>query len=91
VPPTAEPLKFTRAELTPLQSVWFVTAFTDGRGLTVIVNVCTGPEQLLEIVRGVTDIVAVRGDEDVFAAVNEVILPEPLMPSPILVLLLVQL
>jgi len=66
---------------------------TVGVGFTVIVNVTGVPVQvsppLLKL--GVIVIVAVTGAVPVFVAVKAPILPVPLAPSPMLVLLLVQL
>jgi hypothetical protein len=67
------------------------TAF--GVGFTVIVNVRGVPVHSVPPFRklGVTVIVAVTGAFVVLVAVNEAMLPLPLAPSPIEVLLLVQL
>jgi hypothetical protein len=66
-----------------------------GIGLTVTVNVCADPIQDTELFvkTGVTDTVLEIGLLDVLVAVNEVILSTPLLPepSPVAVLLLVQL
>ena len=69
-----------------------------GDGRTVIVNVLGVPKQLtggnpgvLFVYTGVTVTVATTGEVPVFIAVNAGIFPVPLAPSPILVLLLVQL
>jgi hypothetical protein len=92
VPATA-PLKFTAVVGDPLHTVWLLTAFTVGVGLTVIVNVVEAPVQvtpLLVYVR-VTVIVATTATKPEFVAVNDGISPVPLAPKPILVLLFVQL
>ena len=57
-------------------------------GLTVTVNVDGVPVHPFAV--GVTVIVEVIGEVVAFVAVNEGTLPEPLDPSPIAVLLLVQ-
>jgi hypothetical protein len=66
---------------------------TDGVGLTVIVNCFVGPEHVTpELVNlGVTVIVAITGLVPVLTAVKAKISPVPLPPSPIDVVLLVQL
>ena len=56
-----------------------------GIGLTVRVNVLTGPVQPLAV--GVTDTVAVTGEVPVLVAVNAGIFPEPLVPKPMSTLL----
>lgn len=63
-----------------------------GVGFTVIVNVWEGPGQSTDplLNEGDTVIVAVIGDEPVFVAVNDR-LPVPSVPSPMAVLVLVQL
>lgn len=61
-----------------------------GPGLTVIVNVLTGPAQLMPLVIVAnTEIVAVTGEVVGFTAVNDGRLPTPLGARPIDVLLLV--
>lgn len=60
-------------------------AFTDGIGFTVIVKVLTGAVQPLEV--AIILIVATIGVLVVFAAVNDGILPDPLVPNPIFELL----
>jgi hypothetical protein len=60
-----------------------------GVGFTVMVNVCTGPGQLLAV--GVTVNIPLVGAEPVLVAVNEAIAdPLPLKPMPIVELLFVQ-
>jgi hypothetical protein len=59
-----------------------------GDGLTVIVKVESGPEQLLRV--GVKVIVAVITADVVLLAVKEGILPEPDAARPIAVFVLVQ-
>jgi hypothetical protein len=83
------PLKLTALLIPLLQITWSVTVFTAGVGFTVIVNVIGVPEQLFA--DGVIVIVPDIGDVPVFFAVKEEILPDPLGPSPIAVLLFVQL
>lgn len=63
-------------------------AATTGSGLTVTINDCAGPKQVP--VSGVTEITAVTGTVPVLMAVNAAIVPEPDAPSPIDVLVLVQ-
>lgn len=65
-----------------------VVAPTTGSGLTVTMNDCAGPKQ--EPVSGVTEITDVTGTVPVLTAVNAAIVPEPDAPSPIEVLVLVQ-
>ena len=63
-----------------------------GRGLTVMMKVFDGPLQLTEplVMVGVTVMVAIAGAVPVFIATNAGILPVPVAPSPMLVLLFVQ-
>lgn len=89
MPLIEDPLKVTEPVFAPLQSVRLATALTAGKGLTVMLNVCAVPEQLLAV--GITETVAVMGEAELFEAVNEAMLPLPLAPSPIEVVLLVQL
>jgi hypothetical protein len=70
----------------PLQIVAVLLKIT-GLGLTVIVNICAVPGQLLAV--GVTVIVPVIGAFVVLVAVNAAIFPVPLAASPIVVLLFV--
>ena len=87
--PGTLPVKFTAVLLVPAQRVWSDTAFTDGIGLTVIVNDLGVP--LVTPSVGVTMIVATTGVLPLFTAVKEAILPVPLAARPIEVLLLTQL
>ena len=61
-------------------------------GLTVMVKVLVGPAQLISplVIVGVTTMVATMGEEPVFTAMNEAILPEPVAARPIDGVLLVQ-
>ena len=70
-----------------------VIAFTCAVGFTVIVKLRGVPVHvtLPLVYAGVTVIVAVTGDVPVLTAPKEAILPVPLAPSPIEVLLFVQL
>ena len=76
--------------LIPLHTVWLVgVTVIIGVGLTFIVNVCTGPGQLLAV--GVTVKIPVVGTVPVLVAVNEAImLPTPEPNTPIVGLLLLQ-
>ncbi len=67
--------------------------FTVGVALTVIVKLCTDPEQamLLFVKTGVTLICAITGLLPLLIALKAAILPEPDATSPIDVALLVQL
>jgi hypothetical protein len=75
----------------PLHTVWLVTPFTVGAGLTVIVNVVGVPVHVTAplVYEGVTVIVAVTGDAVALVAVNEPILPVPFAANPIDVVLFV--
>ena len=76
------------AEVVPLlHKAWLPGLLTVPPGLTVIVNVETGPKQLLAC--GVTVNTPLIGDAPALVAVNDAIAaPEPLAPIPIPVLLL---
>jgi hypothetical protein len=67
--------------------------FTVGVALTVIVKLCTVPEQttLLFVNTGVTLICAITGLSPLLTALKAAMLPEPDAPSPMDVALLVQL
>ena len=86
--PATDPLNGIAATVAVLHTVALVIAATSGVGLTVIVNICVLPEQLLA--DGVTDIVAVLTALVAFVAVNDAMLPEPLAARPIDGSLLVQ-
>ena len=80
--PGTGPLIVTAAVVVPLHTVWFAIAFTDGVGLTVIVNVTGGPAQPVAAT-GVTVIVAVTGAVPVLVAMKLGILPTPAPARPI--------
>lgn len=85
---------FTKVELVPEQMVWLGTLkLTCGAGFTVMVNVCTVPEQLTLLLpnTGVMLMVAVIGLAVLFTATNDGILPEPEAAKPIPAAELVQL
>ena len=84
--------KFTAAVGALLQTVWFEIGLSTGVGLTVMLNVSTGPEQAtpLCVNVGVTVMVAVIGTEEVFVPVNEGTSPLPEAPKPIAVLEFIQ-
>lgn len=76
----------------PLHTVWLATAFTDGIGFTVIVNVIGTPGQLTPpVYTGVTVMVATWATFVALVATKLAILPVPDAARPIDVLLLVQL
>ena len=91
VPDTA-PLKLIAFVAALAQSTWFAWPFTFGVGLTVIVKLTGVPVQVRPplVNVGVTVIVATCGTAVLLIAWNELILPVPVAPRPILVLLLVQ-
>lgn len=91
--PVTGPLIATAVVVTPLHTTWLATAFTDGTGLTVIVNVRGVPEQVTPplVKVGVTVIVAVATALVVLVVVKLAILPVPAAARPMLLLLLVQL
>ena len=66
----------------PLQKLWFPGAVTSTAGLTVMVKLSGVPLQ--PFADGVTVTVVVTATVDVFVAVNEPILPEPVVASPVL-------
>jgi hypothetical protein len=70
----------------PLQTSILVVLFTCADGFTVIVKVCVKPEQVkLPLVNdGVTEIVAVMGDNPLLTAVKFGIFPVPDADKPIL-------
>ena len=86
--PATEPVKFTGAVTSVLHTVWLAGVTTSGVGLTVTVNVCDAPVQLLA--DGVTAISAVVGALVLFIAVKEAMFPAPLVARPILEFLFVQ-
>ena len=80
--------------LAPLQSNWLAGWFIVAVGFTVMVNVVVVPVQVIPplVKVGVTVMVAVTGVlVPVLMAVNDGIVPVPLAPSPMEVLLLLQL
>ena len=87
--PLTVPLNATATVGELLQVVWLVTDETVGVGFTVIVKLCGLPLQPLAT--GVTVIVPVVATVPLFKAVNEAIVPVPVVASPILPLLFVQL
>jgi hypothetical protein len=91
--PATVPVKFTGAVPDPLQSNWSAGWLTLAVGFTVMVNVLDAPLQLIPplVNVGVIVIVAVTGVLPALMAVNDGIVLAPLAPSPMLVLLLVQL
>ena len=93
MPPVVGLLKVTAFELAPLHNTWFATVFTVAVGLTVMVNVFDGPEQVVPpfVNVGVTVIVATNGALVVLVAVKLAILPVPLPANPIAGILFVQL
>ena len=72
--------------------VWSAGSFTCAVGLTIIVKLSVGPEQLVPpfVNVGVMVIEAVTGEVPVFIAVKAAILPVPFAASPIAGVLLVQ-
>ncbi len=72
----------------PLQTTWFIGAFTVGVGLTVMEKDVAVPEQPLAV--GVTVTVPEVFAFVVFVAVNAAILPVPFAANPIVVLVFVQ-
>ena len=81
--PATGPVIVTAAVDAPLQTVWFAIALTAGVGFTVIVNVLGVPGQPVEILTGVTVIVATTGVVPALVAVKLGILPVPAPPKPI--------
>ena len=77
----------------PAHVVWLATAFTDGVGFTVIVNILAVPVQVTPplLYTGVTVMVAVCIVVPVLVAIKLAILPVPAAANPIVVLVLVQL
>jgi hypothetical protein len=93
VPPVVGLVNVTAVLGLLLQSTWLATAVTVAVGFTVYVYVRGVPTQLTPplVNVGVTVIVAVTGAVVVFVAVKLGMLPVPDAPSPILVVLFVQL
>ena len=77
----------------PLHSTWLAGWFTVAVGFTVMVNVVDPPLQVIPplVKLDVTVMVAVTGVLVVLIAVNDGIVAVPLAPSPMEVLLLLQL
>jgi hypothetical protein len=67
--------KVTALVVALLQSVWLVTEFTVGVGLTVIVKLCVAPGH--KFAEGVTVIVPKIGAFVVFVPLNASMFPEP--------------
>lgn len=89
--PATGPLK-AWVTVAPAHTVWFATAFTDGIGFTVMVNVIGVPGQVTPLLKfGVTVMVATCGVVPALLATKLAILPAPLAARPMLVLLFVQL
>ncbi len=89
--PATGPVKAC-VNVAPLHTVWLATAFTDGIGFTVIVNVIGAPGQLTPpVYTGVTVMVATWATLVALVATKLAILPVPDAASPIDVLLFVQL
>ncbi len=89
VVPDTPPVKFTAIVDDPPHSDWLEGVTTDGTGSTVILKLRGVPAQPLA--EGVTVTVEVTTTDEVFVAMKEAILPEPLAPSPMPELLFVQL
>ena len=72
--------------VSPLQIIWSWESSTWAVGFTVIVNVSSGPSQLIPslVYIGVAVIVAVTGEVLLLTAVNEAISPLPVAAKPIL-------
>jgi len=85
VVPDTPPLKLIFPVAALLHFTMFVNALSVGVGFTLIANTSLGPVQPLAL--GVTVIVEVTGDVELFTAMNELILPVPFAASPILMLL----
>ena len=83
------PLKDMVAVGVLLQIIWLATDETVGAGFTIIVKLCRLPVQPLAT--GVAVMVAVVATVPLFKAVNEPIVPVPIVASPMLPLLFVQL
>ncbi len=86
VVPVTDPVKEIVPLDCPLHIVMFAGRVTVGLGFTVTVNVFVGPVQNMvpeSKYRGVTVMVAVTGDVEVFVAMNELISPVPLAARPI--------
>ncbi len=93
VVPATVPLKLMAATFSSAQTTLFVTLLMVGAGLTVNVNVMGVPVQVLPPLEywGVTVMVATTGVDPLFLAEKEGMLPVPEAPSPMVVLLFVQL
>ena len=87
--PVIPPVQLMAVVGEPLHTDWGATAFTVGVGVTVMVNVTGVPGQPPTV--GVTVMVPVVGVVPGLVAVNEAMLPMPVIPSPMAGLLLVQL
>ena len=75
--------KFIAAKAAPLHTVLFVIVVTFAEGFTIIVNENGVPVQVIELVYcDVTVIVAVIGVVPLFIAVNDGMLPVPLIANP---------
>ena len=85
VPPVFSVVNSTDV-VSALQIIWSWGSSTWAVGFTVIVNVCSGPSQLIPslVYVGVTVIVAVTGEVLLFTAVNEAMSPLPVAAKPIL-------
>ena len=77
VPETADPLKMIGLICSFPHMVMSATGFTDGVGLTLMLNENGVPLQ--PFVKGVTVTVLFMGILEIFCAVNEDILPDPLV------------
>ena len=86
--PLTGPVKVTAAAVAPLQYEILEMGSTEGVGFTVIVNETGLPGQVLAV--GVTVTVETTGEVPLLCPVKEAIVPVPLLPSPIVVLLLLQ-
>lgn len=91
--PATGPAMLTAAVVAPLQRTWLAITFTAGVGLTVMVNVRTGPVQVTPplVNEAVTVMVAVTGTVVAFVAVKLAIFPVPLAARPMDMVLFVQL
>ena len=89
MPDTGEPPNITAVVDVLLHKTWSEGSDTEGVGLMVIAKDCGIPAQVFAV--GVTVIVAIRGVEPEFIAVNAAIFPVPLVVKPMLVVLFVQL
>lgn len=87
--PATVPENVIAVVVAPLQSVWFVTAFTVAFGFTVIVKLVVAPVQPLAV--GVTVIVPLIAVIPALVAVKAAMFPVPLAARPIAVFEFVQL